>query len=331
MSDPVKFQVSFPAAVVASVSVTPAPSTPITLPGVCGASVSLAGITRLEVIQPGPPAAVVEVGIGPMGPIGPTGPQGDDASSTTILASAWYLTPIRSYRVVPNLILTPEILTAITIDGVPSHFYFVGAFDAPYDIGIWKDNPEEQAWASEAGSIWWADGKYFVMWGGFKAGLWYAESPEANGTDGLTFIPYLGTGLPLEGLFFEEYPPYPREQVATPWNIATTCAGTFTLAATAGAITGNPAASFAGQLLRQYNAYLEGYDWYVADTPEPETRWSKFVPVTGPAGADGAQGPSGADGAAGANAEHVILTLAAYLALPPETQLDGRWYVIPKT
>lgn len=47
-------------------------------------------------------------------------------------------------------------------------------------------------------------------------------------------------------------------------------------------------------------------------------------------GAAGADGADGADGAPGANAEHVILTLAEYLALPPETQLDGRWYVIPK-
>jgi hypothetical protein len=39
----------------------------------------------------------------------------------------------------------------------------------------------------------------------------------------------------------------------------------------------------------------------------------------------------GAAGAAGANAEHVILTLAEYLALSPEEQTDGTWYLIPTT
>jgi hypothetical protein len=45
----------------------------------------------------------------------------------------------------------------------------------------------------------------------------------------------------------------------------------------------------------------------------------------------GAPGEPGAPGPAGANAEHVILTLAEYLALPPEAQMDGTWYLIPKT
>lgn len=40
-------------------------------------------------------------------------------------------------------------------------------------------------------------------------------------------------------------------------------------------------------------------------------------------------GADGPPGTAGANAEIVVLTLAAYLALPAETQMDGRWYVIP--
>ena len=47
---------------------------------------------------------------------------------------------------------------------------------------------------------------------------------------------------------------------------------------------------------------------------------SRVVP-----GADGDPGP------AGDNAEIVVLSLAAYLALAPEVQMDGRWYVIPKT
>ena len=42
-------------------------------------------------------------------------------------------------------------------------------------------------------------------------------------------------------------------------------------------------------------------------------------------------GTPGDPGPAGANAEIVVLTLAAYLALAPEVQMDGRWYVIPKT
>jgi len=45
----------------------------------------------------------------------------------------------------------------------------------------------------------------------------------------------------------------------------------------------------------------------------------------------GADGDPGDDGPPGANAEIVVLTLAAYLALAPEVQMDGRWYVIPKT
>ncbi len=45
---------------------------------------------------------------------------------------------------------------------------------------------------------------------------------------------------------------------------------------------------------------------------------SRVVP-----GADGDPGP------AGANAEIVVLTLAAYLALAPEVQMNGTWYVIP--
>lgn len=39
----------------------------------------------------------------------------------------------------------------------------------------------------------------------------------------------------------------------------------------------------------------------------------------------------GPPGPAGANAEIVVLTLAAYLALSPAQQMDGTWYVIPKT
>lgn len=48
-------------------------------------------------------------------------------------------------------------------------------------------------------------------------------------------------------------------------------------------------------------------------------------------GAPGAPGLDGPPGPSGANAEHVILTLAAYLALSPAVQMDGRWYLIPKT
>lgn len=58
--------------------------------------------------------------------------------------------------------------------------------------------------------------------------------------------------------------------------------------------------------------------------------------AAGPAGPAGADGPPGADGAAGpagaagANAQTVVLTLAAYLALDAPTQMNGTWYVIPK-
>lgn len=51
---------------------------------------------------------------------------------------------------------------------------------------------------------------------------------------------------------------------------------------------------------------------------------------TGPQGPAGPAGPSGPSGPAGANAEIVVLSLAAYLALTPAEQMDGRWYVIPK-
>jgi hypothetical protein len=43
------------------------------------------------------------------------------------------------------------------------------------------------------------------------------------------------------------------------------------------------------------------------------------------------QGAPGEPGPPGANAESVILNLAAYLALTPEQQMDGTWYLIPKT
>jgi hypothetical protein len=42
-------------------------------------------------------------------------------------------------------------------------------------------------------------------------------------------------------------------------------------------------------------------------------------------------GTPGDPGPAGANAEIVVLTLAAYLALAPEVQTNGTWYLIPKT
>lgn len=39
----------------------------------------------------------------------------------------------------------------------------------------------------------------------------------------------------------------------------------------------------------------------------------------------------GSAGPPGANAQYVLLAnLAAYLALAPEVQMDGRWYLIPK-
>lgn len=39
----------------------------------------------------------------------------------------------------------------------------------------------------------------------------------------------------------------------------------------------------------------------------------------------------GEDGLIGSNAEIVLCAnLAAYLALDPEVQMDGRWYVVPK-
>jgi hypothetical protein len=39
----------------------------------------------------------------------------------------------------------------------------------------------------------------------------------------------------------------------------------------------------------------------------------------------------GEPGPAGDAPEIVVLTLAAYLALSPEVQMDGRWYLIPKS
>jgi hypothetical protein len=42
------------------------------------------------------------------------------------------------------------------------------------------------------------------------------------------------------------------------------------------------------------------------------------------------QGSPGAPGPPGANAEIVVLSLAAYLALSPAAQMNGTWYVIPK-
>jgi hypothetical protein len=47
-----------------------------------------------------------------------------------------------------------------------------------------------------------------------------------------------------------------------------------------------------------------------------------------------AQAPAGADGAPGPPGPGVtvqILSLAAYLALSPAEQMDGTWYVIPKS
>ncbi len=41
--------------------------------------------------------------------------------------------------------------------------------------------------------------------------------------------------------------------------------------------------------------------------------------------------PPGPEGPPGAAVEVVVMdNLAAYLALAPEVQMDGRWYVIPK-
>lgn len=40
---------------------------------------------------------------------------------------------------------------------------------------------------------------------------------------------------------------------------------------------------------------------------------------------------AGEAGPPGANAPTQVLTLAAYLALTPEAQLNGTWYVIPRT
>lgn len=69
-------------------------------------------------------------------------------------------------------------------------------------------------------------------------------------------------------------------------------------------------------------AVAEGF---VGSRPE----W--LASLQGDPGAAGAAGNDGADGAAGSNAELVVTTLAAYLALAPEVQMDGRWYIIPKT
>lgn len=51
----------------------------------------------------------------------------------------------------------------------------------------------------------------------------------------------------------------------------------------------------------------------------------------GQPGQNGTNGTNGQDGAPGQNAQVVILTLAEYLALTPEEQTNGTWYVVPKT
>jgi len=51
----------------------------------------------------------------------------------------------------------------------------------------------------------------------------------------------------------------------------------------------------------------------------------------GEAGADGAQGADGTPGADGEAAEIIVMeSLAAYLALSPEAQMNGSIYLIPK-
>lgn len=53
--------------------------------------------------------------------------------------------------------------------------------------------------------------------------------------------------------------------------------------------------------------------------------------LVGPQGEQGGPGPAGPAGPEGPGVEVVIMAnLAAYLALDPEVQMDGRWYVIPK-
>lgn len=49
----------------------------------------------------------------------------------------------------------------------------------------------------------------------------------------------------------------------------------------------------------------------------------------------GETGPTGPQGPAGSNPEIVMLSpgaagLAEYIALTPEQQMDGRWYLVPK-
>jgi|JFJP01.1.fsa_nt_gi hypothetical protein len=41
-------------------------------------------------------------------------------------------------------------------------------------------------------------------------------------------------------------------------------------------------------------------------------------------------GPKGDRGLTGPMPQIVVLSLAEYLALPAETQMDGRWYLVPK-
>lgn len=55
------------------------------------------------------------------------------------------------------------------------------------------------------------------------------------------------------------------------------------------------------------------------------------IVVTVTSGPQGEPGLPGTPGQPGTNAATVVLTLAEYLALPLETQMDGRWYIIPKT
>ena len=64
MSHPARFDVTYPAALVESAAVTLPPSVTVTLAGSPGAAVSLAGITRLEVVQAEPVAAELEILMG---------------------------------------------------------------------------------------------------------------------------------------------------------------------------------------------------------------------------------------------------------------------------
>jgi hypothetical protein len=67
----------------------------------------------------------------------------------------------------------------------------------------------------------------------------------------------------------------------------------------------------------------------VVTAPAPVTVALSTAPA--PVTVEVTEAAVGEAGPPGANAPTQVLTLAAYLALTPEAQLNGTWYVIPRT